>query len=202
MPRFIAALTALTLLAAPALAQTTATEPAPTEQPPASGEAAAADKPADTAQPAPDQQPQPDEVVVAQHGEWFVICEPGGEPCVIAQKGEDKDGREIMEVRIRKVKEGESKDQKVVAAIQVAVPIGVILPPGLTLQVDGRKPRPAAYRYCNPTACIVVTGLDDGIISEFKKGAKAVFTLVAPRGGQVPVEISLSGFTAAYNSLK
>lgn len=229
MTRPATAFLALLLLNAPlaATAQQTATEevvkpvtepaPASTEAPVATESPAAAEAPAATpeAAPAAEAQPkaemepvnkapenEPREVVKETHGDWDIVCAPDGAACVMAQKGADSDGREIMEVRIRRLQEQTSNKVKIVAAIQIAVPIGVILPPGVTLQIDTAKPLPAAYRSCNPTACLVQEAVDEGMINAMKKGAKAVFAIVAPPKIKVPVEISLKGFTAAYNALK
>jgi invasion protein IalB len=207
MTRPATAFLALLLLAAPlaATAQQTATEEVAK---PATEEAAEAAPSAET-QPKAAMEPvealasgEVREVVKETHGDWDIVCAADGSACIMAQKGVDADGREIMEVRIRRIKEQDRNKVKIVAAIQIAVPIGVILPAGVTLQIDTAKPLPAGYRTCNPTACLVQEAVDDGLINAMKMGAKATFTLVAPPNIKVPVAISLKGFTAAFNALK
>ncbi len=145
---------------------------------------------------------QPREIVKESHGDWDIVCLPDGTSCVMAQKGNDAEGREILEVRIRKLTPQTKGKVTIVAAIQIAVPIGVMLKPGLALQIDSAKPLPAAYQNCNSNACMVREAVDENMINSMKKGAKAVFTIIAPPNVKLPIDVSLKGFTAAYNSLK
>lgn len=187
--------------------ETTETEPTetePTESEPTETETTETEDPAagEEAAVAPTSPAAPQEVLRETHGDWNIICSTDGEDCVMAQTGTDAEGREVMEVRVRRLEPRTQENVTIVAAIQIAVPIGVILPPGVSLQIDGGKKLPAAYRACNPNACLVQEPVDEGLVDLLKRGAAAVFTLVAPPTNEVPVEISLTGFTAAYNSLE
>jgi invasion protein IalB len=83
------------------------------------------------------------------------------------------------------------------------VPLGVLLPAGMEVQVDdaeevGRAP----FTVCHPIGCIAIIRLDDKVVGMFKKGVTLKITLHSPQGQSKTVPLSLSGFTAAFNSLQ
>ncbi|MFT5707333.1 MAG: invasion protein IalB [Oceanospirillaceae bacterium] len=56
---------------------------------------------------------------------------------------------------------------------------------------------------CNEKECSVVFPLDKRMLSEFKRGARAVIGFIAKDTGKpVYLPISLTGFTKAFNTLK
>ncbi|TYO89628.1 invasion associated locus B family protein [Oceanicella actignis] len=178
--------------AAPAWSQTAAPQPAPQ---PAAPPAAQAEAPK-TAPAAPR------EVEVARHGDWRVVCVPEGKPCVMLQDGFNAQGQKIMQVRIRKIPPQQTQAGTVEAAMQVAVPLGVLLPAGVRIQIDRDKPLVAGYTICDRGGCILQQPAPNRLIAAMKKGAKATFTIVAPPNREIPVDISLTGFTAAWNALE
>jgi invasion protein IalB len=86
---------------------------------------------------------------------------------------------------------------------QFTLPLGVLLPPGMQLRVDeseetGRVP----FTLCDPVGCKAMVRLDDKVIARFKKGTKINVLVANPEGRVATIPISLSGFTAAFDSLK
>lgn len=86
---------------------------------------------------------------------------------------------------------------------QFTLPLGVLLPPGLQLRVDeseetGRVP----FTVCDPVGCKAMVRLDAEVIERFKKGIKLNILIANPEGRVATIPISLSGFTAAFDSLK
>ena len=103
----VLSLAAAAALTGPAMAQTTdapATE-APAETPaPAPAPAQAEPAPAQPqTQAAPAQPEAPRQVVVATHGDWNIVCLNGDKPCIMRQIGKSADGREVMDVSIRRI---------------------------------------------------------------------------------------------------
>ena len=82
---------------------------------------------------------------------WTARCEtPQGaqKVCHLFQVAkDDESGRDLVHVAI-----GYRGNQPEPLAI-ISVPLGIFLPPGVVLQVDGGKPIRAPYEVCDPDAC-------------------------------------------------
>lgn len=82
---------------------------------------------------------------------------------------------------------------------QVTVPTGRMVPPGIGLQVDGGKAQKIDYIICFPDRCVAEAQLTDAIVANFKKGQKLTLTSVNFQNQPNPIDVSLSGFTGAYD---
>ncbi len=82
-------------------------------------------------------------------------------------------------------------------------PLGTLLPPGLGFQVDTGQAASLPFEWCVQEGCIVRLGLRDPDIAALKRGSGVKLTVISIADAQKPVELnlSLSGFTAAYDSL-
>lgn len=149
-------------------------------------------------------QAQQTEEVRDTYGAWQIKCAPNTDRCVMNQTGKGANGNDVIDIRIRKLPEG-TKDQNgkaIPAAIQIAAPLGVMLQAGVRLQVDDKPPRGAAFEVCAPVGCVSRQPLGEDFLDQLKDGTKAVITVIAAPNNTVTTEISLSGFTKAYRSLK
>ena len=88
------------------------------------------------------------------------------------------------------------------ASAEIVAPLGVLLPAGIRVQVDGGQVRGTAFRLCIQVGCIAQDVMSEKFINDMKKGTTAKMLLVLPPQREVSVNISLSGFTKAFNSLK
>lgn len=151
------------------------------------------------AQEASEQQTAPAEVKET-HGAWQIRC--SGDVCVMSQAGK-ANGKDVLEIQLRKLQGTKAPDGAVVpAAMQIVTPLGVVLPAGVRIKVDSKKERAAPYETCTQGGCVVRQPIGDDFVNELKAGAKAKVTIVAMPRAEIPVDISLSGFTKAYNALK
>lgn len=82
---------------------------------------------------------------------------------------------------------------------QVTVPSGRMLPPGVTMQVDGGQSQALEYLICLPDRCIAEIPLTEQLVNQFKGGGQVTFTSTNFQNQTNPIEISLEGFTAAYD---
>ena len=79
--------------------------------------------------------------------------------------------------------------------------------PGFVVDAAERRlrmdfaPLRAPYRVCDRQACVVQEPIAEEVVNQFKRGNIAKMSMAAPPSRIIPVEISLSGFTAAYNAL-
>jgi invasion protein IalB len=146
------------------------------------------------------------EVTRREMGDWSVLCTADGTQCAMQQVGRTAQGEDALMVEIRKYPEPQAVEGRQLVAFGVfLVPLGVLLEPQLALQVDGNDLGRAPYFRCRPDACEARVPLDQNVIDSFIRGARARFIFVAPNGDEgmqeVAAEVSLSGFTRAYNSL-
>jgi len=143
------------------------------------------------------------EVAKDTFGAWTILCNQTNEDaCVMQQTGKGAQGNDVLDVRVRKL-EGVTAEggEPVPAAIQIAAPLGVLLRAGVRVQVDAREQRGAPFELCIQGGCVVRDVMSADFLAEMKAGSTAKMTVVSPQAGEVSVNVSLSGFTAAFNSL-
>ena len=133
-------------------------------------------------------------------GSWEMKCirtEEEQDPCQMYQLLDDGEGNPVSEFSLFRLPAG----GKASAGATIVVPLETALPQQLTISVDGSKARRYPYAFCNPVGCYARLGLTDADVSAFKRGNKAVITIVpalAP-DQKVDLELSLDGFTASYD---
>jgi invasion protein IalB len=204
-----AAETPATTPAAPQAGETEPAAPAPeapaTEAPaaeapagtaPAEGAAAPAPAEGQAANPA---QPEVMEIVKDTFGDWQVRCAPDGNECFMYQLALDSEDNPVAEVSILKLPEAAEAD----AGVTIVSPLGTLLPNGVVLQVDGGERRQYPFAWCSQVGCFSRFGLDAPAITTMKRGNAGTITLVSVGRPEEPVvlDLSLSGFTAAFDSL-
>lgn len=140
--------------------------------------------------------------VKATHGSWQVICLGDTDACAMQQVGKSPKGEDAMVVRISKVEAKDNNGGNIPATIEVVAPLGVILPAGLRVQIDGGEVRGTGFQVCLQNGCLAQDSMNDQFLADLRKGSTAKMTVVVPRQGEVPINISLSGFTKAFGSLK
>jgi invasion protein IalB len=133
--------------------------------------------------------------------DWEVQCvrvsEEASEPCQMYQLMKDVDGNPVAEVSIFRLPEG----GQAVAGATVIVPLETSLQAQLRISIDGGKGKRYPYSFCNPVGCFARIGLTQSDVNGFKRGAKAVMTIVpflAP-DQKVELNMSLKGFTAGFD---
>ena len=130
------------------------------------------------------------------NGQWFKACADQGENkiCNVQNIRTADTGQLLTAVSLIEV-EGKNKQR----IFQVSVPSGRMVQPGILMQVDGNKPTRVPYGLCLPDRCIAEVALTDTIISSLKRGGKLKLTSMNFQRKENPIEMTLSGFTAAYD---
>lgn len=149
-------------------------------------------------------QQQSGETVKSKHGAWEVVCSTEQpDLCVIRQFGVAGEGNRVLEVRVRKLDGVTTQDgQNVPAAIRVLTPLGTLIQPGLTVQVDAAEPRTGVFEVCLPQGCIVEDPMSEEFLGRLKAGAVAKMTFgIVQQQEPINVELSLNGFTKAFSAL-
>ena len=98
---------------------------------------------------------------------------------------------------------GTSKQgDKTTTMMRILVPIGVYLPLGIALEIDGAPVGRVPFIRCLPQICTAFAETTAETLGKMRKGAKANFIIYEAPGVGLTLPISLSGFTAAFNDLK
>jgi len=85
------------------------------------------------------------------------------------------------------------------------VPLGFVIPAGVTLTVDGDKKATAQFTICippntdGPAGCAARADVDDTFITAMRKGNKLGLVLANTAGQAIPIEMSLVGFAKVYD---
>jgi len=177
------AVAALMLPTASAFAQDNATPAAPAE-----GEAAPA-APAAPAQPNANANATP-----AQN--WLKVCDPlpdGKKACIMRQVVV-ANGQFLGSFLLR---DDPGQESRLLAV--AAVPLGVLLPFGLTWQIDGGKPIRVPFMLCDPTSCATQLVINEAYVNSLKKGGKLKLTAKNRQNKDLVIDINLAGFTAVYD---
>lgn len=146
------------------------------------------------------QQAQPQPEVRATHGDWDITCIPGTESCAMSQIGSTAAGERALLVTIQRLT-GATADNgtAVPAALSVQTPLGILIPYGIRLKIDSDEVVPLPVARCVPSGCVSQTPISDQAVAKMKRGTAAVFGFVLDQ--EVLVNVSLRGFTKAYDSL-
>lgn len=86
-------------------------------------------------------------------------------------------------------------------AAVITMPLGISLPPGATISVDGGKPEEIVIERCDTNGCVGAVTLSDRLVAALKRGREAHIGFHDGSRRRIAVPVSLLGFTAAFNSL-
>ncbi|MEJ2308313.1 MAG: invasion associated locus B family protein [Gammaproteobacteria bacterium] len=142
---------------------------------------------------------------VEKFGDWFKECE-----MVTSEKGEQIEICQISQTLIdeesntamMKMAVGYVPDKDQPVAV-ITLPLGIFLPPGIELQIDGKgKVGRLPINTCMPSGCQAGVQLDEDFVTRMKKGNQMTVTFGNPQGQGIAAPVSLSGFTAGLESLE
>jgi invasion protein IalB len=161
----------------------------------------------ETPQQAPTQEggaPPDVQMTERQFQDWTVRCgRPRGqeaEVCEMEQQQIDNEDRTVMAVAVGQVP-GSSD-----FVLLVLLPLGILLPAGVTIQIDGGAEIPLQVVRCERQGCRIERLIEADLLSRLKAGTKATvfFEAFDPQGKRqrLGVPISLLGFTAALNEVR
>ena len=169
------------------------TPPAPPGLGPRTG-AAAAGAPAEGA--------APNVETVATHNGWIVQCgdvpaqngQPAGKTCGMTRSGNsEKDAKIGISLIIKRFK---GQDGKVQTVMDAFAPIGVYLPTGVAMEIDGTALEGRmAFTRCLPRACDAFGEASEVTLKKFNKGKQVTFYIYDRPGNGYPIKFPLPGFS-------
>lgn len=139
-------------------------------------------------------------VVRAQYGDWQMSCDtpPGAsfEQCAIIQNVMAEDQPNVgLSVIVLRTADREAR------LLRVLAPLGVLLPNGLGLNVDGEDMGRVAFVRCLPNGCVAEVVLDDSLIATLSKGKSAIFVVFKTPEEGIGIPVSLNGFKDGFDQL-
>lgn len=133
---------------------------------------------------------------------WELRCvrvESGTEPCQLYQLLKDAQGTAVAEIGLFSLPDG----GEAAAGATIIVPLETLLTGGLRLGVDDAQPKIYPFTFCSQVGCVARVGFTAEEVEAFRKGGKAVLTIVpavAP-DQTVALDVSLAGFTAGFEAV-
>lgn len=139
-------------------------------------------------------------VVRAEYGDWQMSCDtpPGAsfEQCAIIQNVTAENQPNVgLSVIVLKTADGQAR------LLRVLAPLGVLLPNGLGLNVDGEDMGRVAFVRCLPNGCIAEVLLDDDLIETLSNGTSAIFVVFKTPEEGIGIPVSLNGFKEGFEAL-
>jgi invasion protein IalB len=139
--------------------------------------------------------------VKAQHGDWQVVCKappPGSrnEVCALVQSVTAEDRNNVgLTVYFQKFSDN-------TRVVRVFAPLGILLPKGIGLKIDGKDIGNAPFLRCHSFACYAQVVADDTLIGQMRGGKQAVFIIFQTEEQGIGIPISLAGFNEALAAVK
>jgi invasion protein IalB len=142
----------------------------------------------------------PQGAVRDKHGDWVTRCEtpPGAahEQCAIVLSVVDQDRPNLILVVIVL----NTADRKT-RLMRVIAPLGVLLPPGVSLRIDKADAGRLSFLQCLPNGCIAQLAMDEALIDKLKSGTTATLGVFQTPEEGIGVQAPLAGFKEAYEQL-
>src|ERR1700679_2333805 len=138
--------------------------------------------------------------VRGKHGDWVPRCHPPPgaphEQCAIGLSVVDQDRPSLILVVIVL----NTADRKT-RLMRVIAPLGVLLPPGISLRIDNAEAGRLSFLQCLPNGCVAQLAMDQTLIDKLKTGKAASLGVFQTPEEGVGVPAPLTGFKEAYEQL-
>jgi invasion protein IalB len=139
-------------------------------------------------------------VVKAQYGDWQMSCDtpPGAsfEQCAIIQNVTAEDQPNVgLSVIVLKTADQQAR------LLRVLAPLGVLLPNGLGLNIDGTDMGRVAFVRCLPNGCVAEVVMDDALLKQLSDGTTAIFVVFKTPEEGIGIPVSLNGFGDGFSNL-
>ena len=135
-----------------------------------------------------------------KHGAWSIVCDtPAGassEQCALMQNVVAEDRPEVgLSVVVLKTADNKAR------ILRVLAPLGVILPNGLGLNIDGKDLGRAQFVRCVSDGCYAEVILKDDLLNTMTTGKSATFIIFSTPEEGIGIPVDLSGFKPGFEAL-
>ncbi|HEX4297596.1 MAG TPA: invasion associated locus B family protein [Devosia sp.] len=128
---------------------------------------------------------------------WLKICDPianNQRACIMRQVVVTQNRQFLGSFLLR---DDPGQQSRLLAV--AAVPLGVLLPFGVSWQIDDGKPVRVPYMLCDPQSCSTQLVVNEAYVNSLKKGHKLILTAKNRKNEDLTISIDLSGFTGVYD---
>lgn len=138
--------------------------------------------------------------VRSTHGAWSIICDtpPGSssEQCAMMQNVVAEDRPEVgLSVVVLRTADNKAE------ILRVLAPLGVLLPNGLGLNVDGKDIGRAYFVRCFQDGCYAEVILEEQLLDTLKTGEAATFIVFQTPEEGIGIPVALDGFSDGFAAL-
>ena len=138
--------------------------------------------------------------VKSTHGAWSILCDtPAGaktEQCALMQNVVAEDRPEVgLSVVVIKTADNKAK------ILRVLAPLGVLLPNGLGLNIDGKDMGRAYFVRCFQDGCYAEVILEETMIKALGSGKAATFIVFQTPEEGIGIPVDLTGFGDGFAAL-
>ena len=138
--------------------------------------------------------------VKSTHGAWSIICDtpPGAsaEQCAMMQNVIAEDRPEVgLSVVVLRTADNKAE------ILRVLAPLGVLLPNGLGLNIDGKDIGRAYFVRCFQDGCYAEVILEKQLVDSLSSGKAATFIVFQTPEEGIGIPVDLSGFSDGFKAL-
>lgn len=138
--------------------------------------------------------------VKSTHGAWSILCDtPAGaksEQCALMQNVVAEDRPEVgLSVVVIKTADNKAK------ILRVLAPLGVLLPNGLGLNIDGKDMGRAYFVRCFADGCYAEVILEETMVKALSSGKSATFIVFQTPEEGIGIPVDLTGFGEGFTAL-
>jgi len=128
---------------------------------------------------------------------WLKVCDPleNGQKACIMRQVVLANGQFVGSFLLR---DDPGQESRLLAV--AAVPLGVLLPFGLSWQIDGGKPIRVPFMLCDPQSCATQLVINEAYVDSLKRGGTLKLTAKNRQNEDLVISINLAGFTSTYDS--
>ena len=145
-----------------------------------------------------------------QIGDWGLVCADaaGGvkQTCYIIQTAQlsqpnaEQPDAEPATQRILQTRIGYLDEEKN-PSLLITVPLGVLIPPGVQVELEGHEKVTVPMFRCDGGGCLAQGVMPESLVAAFKNGTTAKVTFFDPAQRGIGVPLSLKGITKALAAL-
>jgi invasion protein IalB len=138
--------------------------------------------------------------VRSNHGAWSIVCDqPAGasdEQCALMQNVIAEDRPEVgLSVVVLKTADEQAR------ILRVLAPLGVLLPNGLGLNIDGNDIGRAYFVRCFNDGCYAEVILEEELLTSMTNGTTATFIVFQTPEEGIGIPVDLDGFDDGFAAL-
>ena len=132
---------------------------------------------------------------------WSEKCSDAAKPqdrnCTLSRAIINKKNRRIMLGVTLRVAPPDRKP-----SLKLIVPLGIYLPAGITLTLDGENELPLKLDTCTPSVCLATVPLDGAFMQRLRRADKLAVVYQTIDQKPINMELPLGGFARAYDRIK